>query len=206
MRSSSFWQQQRRPSNFSRAISAGRRRPASPPVDRRWCNCVRCQKNRDRERQDQQCNAEQQQNNAVAVVETSAPLPLVQPLVASTFAGRWGDWPITSLDTNFDLTRVYSARWCTVGNVLLLRTSVRGSHRLTDDSVSLSLPPGVRAATNGGDQFSVAIIHSVDGVGFAQAYVQPGGTSILLRQPALEPNVLYTVSLNMILEVEPLSS
>lgn len=121
----------------------------------------------------------------------SAPPPL----------GTWRDWPVQSADSNFELTRVFGARYALLQDVLLLTARVRGRHRLADSVIALQLPANVRVSSAGGDQFGVAVLQGEHGICFAQACARAGNTCVEVYHAALEPNVIYTVSLQMTLEV-----
>lgn len=102
-------------------------------------------------------------------------------------------------DANFELGRVLCARFATFGRAALLRVRFRGALQLQDSIVALRLPRV--AASDAGEQTGLAVIESEDGLCFAQTRVAAGSDVLEIEQPALQANQLYTISLQMILEI-----
>jgi len=115
----------------------------------------------------------------------------------------WQDYPVESVDANFSVARVFSARFTCLGATLLLRLHVRGRHSFDDSTISLSLPDGVRASTSGQEeQFCFALIRSDDSLTFAPGRIAPGSTSITLTHRSLRAGVMYDIWFQTFVEID----
>lgn len=115
----------------------------------------------------------------------------------------WQDYPVESVDANFSVARVFSARFTCFGATLLLRLHVRGRHSFDDSTISLSLPDGVRASTSGQEeQFCFALIRSDDTLTFAPGRIAPGSTSITLTHRSLRAGVMYDIWFQTFVEID----
>lgn len=159
-----------------------RRRPISSTRSPQ-CQCARCQR----------------QRFQLLPAEDCPPKPVTGTCVCG--CGKWRAWPVEAADENFNITRVFAARFACVGcDTALIRLSVRGSLQLSDTLIALRLP--VCAAAEAGTQTGIAIIESEEGLSFAQACVEAGSNVVQVQQPALQTDQLYTVTLQLTLEKE----
>lgn len=126
--------------------------------------------------------------------------PSIPPCLCSQY-GEWQDWPLVSVDNNFVVTRVFLARFTRFHKTLILRGRVRGRYEFADQAATLSLPPGYRNTANGGSE-SFAIVENDTGLTFAQLKVLAGSDSFVVCSTVFTPGVLYTLTFQMILEID----
>lgn len=127
-------------------------------------------------------------------------------IIAESY-GKWRDYDVESVDSNFIITRVFTARFCVVGDTFFYRVHVCGTLIVDDESITLSFPQHVEshcAVDGGDDQFGIALVsgESENFRMFAPIQIQPASSTLIVNQQALRSGVIYDIYAQGFIEIK----